>query len=352
VRVPRIALLAAHAGRGDVGGAERFFTGLRDALEAAGLNVKIVPVYNDESGFENIQQTYLRYYDLDVSDFDGVISAKAPAYVVRHPNHVCYLMHTMRVYYDMFDFSFPVPTTELRRQQRLVRAWDRAALKCPRTRRIMAIGQEVADRLARYSGLSAEVLRHPTTLKGLRPGTAFDHVFMPGRLHKWKRVELAIRAMRFVKAPIPLLISGSGEHEAELHTLAANDQRIRFIGRISDEEMADLYARSLVVTFLPQREDLGLVTLEAFKSGKPVITCADSGEPARLVQHEMSGYVSAPDPAAIGAYIDRLAADPGLAAQLGRQGEASIAGISWEVVASRLACALGFGESATACGDV
>src|ERR1700754_2246117 len=131
---PKIALLAAASSRNEIGGAERFFAGLCDALNRAGCSAELVPVLNDESGFGNIQETYLRYYDLDLSRFDGVISAKAPAYVVRHPNHVCYLMHTMRVFYDMFDFSFPIATEELKRQSRMVRAWDRAALQYPRMR--------------------------------------------------------------------------------------------------------------------------------------------------------------------------------------------------------------------------
>jgi glycosyltransferase involved in cell wall biosynthesis len=341
-----VALVAARSSRGEVGGAERFFGGLRNALQTAGLDVEIVPVYNDESGFSNIQETYLRYYDLDLSAYDGVVSAKAPAYVVRHPNHVCYLMHTMRVYYDMFDFTFPVGTNEQRRQRRLVRAWDRAALQYPRTRHVMAIGQEVADRLARYSGLGAEVVRHPTTLQGLGPGTGADYLFMPGRLHKWKRVELAIRAMRLVRAPIPLLISGTGEHEAELRALAAKDRRIRFLGRVSDEEMTSLYAGALAVLFVPQREDLGLVTLEAFESAKPVITCSDSGEPARLVAHGASGFVCPPRPAALAERIDQLAANPDRAAELGAVGRASIASISWSAVAASLVRALGFEDAA------
>jgi glycosyltransferase involved in cell wall biosynthesis len=324
----RVGLLASMSSRGEIGGAERFFTGLRDALERAGLETEIVPVYNDESGFQNIEETYLRYYDLDLSRFNGVISAKAPAYVARHPNHVCYLMHTMRVFYDMFDFSFPVATEELKRQRTLVRAWDRAALQAPRIRRRFAIGQEVADRLSRYNGL--------------RPGSGFKYLFMPGRLHKWKRVELAIRAMKFTCAPIELLISGGGEHEADLRQLAMDEPRIRFLGRVTDAELVDLYAGAMVVLFTPRYEDLGLVMLEAFEAGKPVITCTDSGEPARLVADRVSGFVCPPDPRAIAARIDELVATPGLAAALGEEGRRSVKSISWEAVSSVLIQALGF----------
>jgi glycosyltransferase involved in cell wall biosynthesis len=340
-----VALLAGLSSQGDVGGAERFFFGLRRALESAGLNVEIVRVQNNENGFHNIQETYLRYYDLDLAGFDGVVSAKAPAYVVRHPNHVCYLMHTMRSFYDMFDFSFPIQTAELRRRRRLIQAWDRSALKPPRTKRILAIGQEVADRLARHVGLAAEVLRPPTTLEGLSPESRFEHLLVPGRLHRWKRVDLAIRAVRMAKADVPLLVTGTGEHEAEIRAAAAGDPRVKFLGRVSDEALAKLYAGALAVLFTPTREDLGLVTMEAFHCGKPVITCADSGEPARLVKDGWNGFICPPEPAAIAARIDELAADHARAAELGARGRMSISVIGWDAVASRLVEALGFGRS-------
>jgi glycosyltransferase involved in cell wall biosynthesis len=96
------------------------------------------------------------------------------------------------------------------------------------------------------------------------------------------------------------------------------------------------------VLFTPQGEDLGLVTMEAFHCGKPVITCADSGEPARLVREGWNGFVCPPEPAAIAARIDELAHDRERAARLGARGRTSISAIGWESVASKLTEALGF----------
>jgi glycosyltransferase involved in cell wall biosynthesis len=338
---PKIALLAARSGSGEIGGAERFFAGLNDAFHRAGYSAELVHVYNNESNFEHIEETYLRYYDLDLSRFDGIISTKAPSFVVRHPNHICYLMHTMRVFYDMFDFSFPVRTDTLVEQRRLIQALDTAALQFPRTRQIFTIGDEVASRLSQFNGLTAKTVRHPTTLQGLRCG-AFKYLFIPGRLHKWKRVDLAIRAMRLVNSPVELIVSGIGEDADRLMTMARDNPHIRFVGRVTDEELADLYADALAVLFLPQREDLGLVTMEGFLSGKPVITCTDSGEPARLVKDGQSGFVSLPEPASIAACIDRLALHPERAAEMGENGRTSIASITWENVVQALAAGLGF----------
>jgi glycosyltransferase involved in cell wall biosynthesis len=338
-----VAIVASLSANGEQGGAERFFAGLRDALSDAGLNAEIIEVYNDESNFEQIKRSYLRFYDLDLAQYDGVISAKAPSYVVRHRNHVCYLMHTIRVFYDMFDSTFPHPTPEILQQRGLVHALDTAALRRPR--RLFAIGTEVARRLQRFNGLHASVIHHPTSLRGLHRGP-FDYFFLPGRLHRWKRPQFAIEAMRLLAGNHELVISGTGEDEAHFRALAAPDRRIRFVGRVSDEALANLYAGALAVIFTPQNEDLGLVTLEAFKSGKPVITCKDSGEPARIIQHGNTGFVCNPDATAVAAVMEELARDPGRARQMGQAGEASIADITWAKIGTSLRDALGFQDMA------
>lgn len=336
----RIALVAAVPPSGEQGGAERFFDGLSGALAANDLQVDVLKVVSDESCFERIQESYLRFYDLDLSKYDGVVSSKAPSYVVRHGNHVCYLQHTMRVFYDMFDREFPEPTPELRLQRRAVHALDTAALRRLPPRKRFAIGREVAERLERYNGLDARVMHHPSTLAGLHQG-AFRHILLPGRLHRWKRVNLAIDAMRYVNPPVELVIAGSGEDEAMLRAHAGRDARIRFTGRVSEQELTALYADALAVLFLPEREDMGLVTLEAFGAHKPVITCNDSGEPARLVRDGENGFICRPDPTAIAGAIDRLANSSELAAIMGARGAEAIADVTWQRVGQTLTAALG-----------
>ena len=336
----RIAILAPVPPSGEQGGAERFYRGLRDALSKAGADPEIVEVVSDERDFAHVQESCLRFYDLDLSWYDAVISTKAPAYLVRHPNHVCYLQHTMRVFYDMFDAEFPNPTDDLIAQRRLIQQLDSKALQPPWTRAVFTISQEVSDRLETFNGIESRVLYQASTIPGLRRGD-YRYIFMPGRLHRWKRVDLVVSAMAFVRARVELVISGTGEDEAAFRALALGDSRIRFVGRVSDEELKELYADALAVAFVPIREDFGLVTLEAFNSAKPVITCADSGEPARLVQHERTGYICDPDPQDIARCIDAFADDPDLARRMGEEGAESIADVSWSAVADELMASLG-----------
>lgn len=338
----RIAVFAVTSKLGEVGGAERFYDALTDALNARGMQAEKVDVVSDESSFDAIEESYLRFYDFDLSEFDGVISTKAPAFLVRHPNHICYLQHTMRAFYDMFDHEFPRPSKKILQQRALIHDLDSGALRYPRTKKVFVIGTEVRERLRRYNGIEAEVLYQALSLEGLRRNGRYDYVFMPGRLHSWKRVDLVIEAMKHVKAPLVLKISGTGPSEADLKDLAAGDERIRFIGRVSDTELVDLYADALAVPFVPIMEDFGLVALEALASGKPVITCVDSGEPVRLVKDGETGFVCPPNPKAIAKKLEFLYEHPDRAKTMGSSGYRSMRHITWERVSQRLLSALGW----------
>jgi len=112
------------------------------------------------------------------------------------------------------------------------------------------------------------------------------------------------------------------------------------LGRVSEEELGKLYSNALVVPFVPIREDFGLVTMEAFKSGKPVITCEDSGEPSYLIKNDETGFICKPEPQEIAEKINYLYENPEVAKKMGGKGRLSIEHITWESTAERLIDAL------------
>lgn len=331
-----IAVITIRSLNGDTGGAERLYEGLIHILNTLGVKADRVSLESDESCFEAIQETYLQFYDLALSGYDGVISTKAPSYIVRHSNHVCYLVHTMRVFYDMFDNEFPSKIKELEQQRKFIHLLDKKALSYPRVNRIFSIGNEVSKRLYKYTGLESEVLHPGLTFDDFRQGAYRNYLFLPGRLHRWKRVGLVIEAMKFVNRDIHLKICGSGEDEEILRAIAQQDERIEFLGRVPDQNLRDLYSNALAVPFTPLREDYGYVTLEAFRSKKPVITCMDSGEPAHFVKDGLNGFVCSPNPAEIARKIEWLFDNPKLAVEMGERAYESIQHITWENVGSHL----------------
>src|SRR5262249_46929065 len=219
---------------------------------------------------------------------------------------------------------------------------DTAALSSSNIKRVFAIGEEVRDRLLKFNRIPSEVLYQATTLSGFHCGRS-DYLFMPGRLHRWKRVDLVIEAMGYVRAPIKLLSSGTGDSETALKELARENENIAFLGRISDEELLEYYANALAVLFVPYNEDFGLVAIEAFHSGKPIITCSDSGQPARMTSRFQAGLICDPTPKTIATAIDFLSASPETARRLGENGRRKVAEMNWNTTAQALIAALGFG---------
>jgi glycosyltransferase involved in cell wall biosynthesis len=330
-----VAVVAPILASGERGGAEILFDEMVGGLNRCGARAEKVEVVSDESDFEALETTLRRFRALDLSRFDGVVSTKAPSFLVEHPNHVCYLQHTLRSFYDRFDDEFPSPSRSALRLRKLIHRLDRAALSPPRVKKVFAQAREVSLRLAKWNGLEVEVL-HP----GLPPGPyacrGAEYLFLPSRLHRWKRIGLLLEAMRFVRADIKLKIAGLGEEAARLRALAGTDDRIDFLGEVSRERLLGLYADALAVPFVPAGEDFGFVTVEAFASAKPVITCRDSGEPARLVRDGRTGFVCRPRPEEIAERIDRLAADRSEAAAMGARARTAIALPTWEELGRRL----------------
>lgn len=332
----KIAVVTARGSGGEEGGAERFYEALVNAFGNLGHQVEEIAVTVDEPDFDRIKRNYLACYDLDLARFDVVVSTKAPTWMLRHPRHVCYLVHTIRAFYDMFDDMFPKPWPELEQQRELIHKLDTLALASPRCREVFTIGSEVSARLMRWNGIPSTVLHPPLWRNEFNQGPQGDYFFLPGRLHEWKRVELLIDAFRKVKAPVTLKIAGTGPTEIQLREQAAGDDRIEFLGRISDSDLITLYSGALAVPFVPKREDYGYVTLEAFASGKPVITCEDSGEAASIVLAARGGHVVAPTAGALAGAFEAVARERTMAAEMGQRGLGWVSSLSWERVANAL----------------
>ena len=80
------------------------------------------------------------------------------------------------------------------------------------------------------------------------------------------------------------------------------------------------------------------MTLEAYHSHKPVITCNDSGGTLEVVEDGYTGFVTTSDPKSIAAAMDMLYEDRAKAKKMGLAGMDRIRSmnISWDHVVERL----------------
>jgi|SRR5579862_4189381 len=274
---------------------------------------------------------------------DQVITLRYPSYAVRHPRHVCWLNHTMREYYDLWDdFSGRLsPQGRLKETVRrtLIRAADTYCFTHHVTR-LFAQSAAVRTRLERWNGVSAEVLHPPAPERAYRCDSYGDFLFFVSRLTPLKRADLVLQALAKPEAAgVRMVIAGDGEDRPKLELLArALDlgSRVTFAGHLDDSALIDHLSRCRAVVFPPFQEDFGFVTVEAFASSKAVITCKDSGGPLDLVTPGETGLVVEPDPARLAAAFAEVMASRDLAERLGQAAHTRSAALTWPSVVAKL----------------
>jgi len=280
---------------------------------------------------------------VDNQAVDQVISTRYPSYAIRHPNHVCWLNHTMREYYDQWE-AFSAPLTwkgRIKEQARrtLIHAADRWLLT-RNVRRVFAQSRAVKARLERWGGIPSDVLYPPPPQRAYRSEAYGDYIFAVSRLTPLKRLSLLIEALANPEAAgIRCIIAGEGEEHASLeHAIVTRGlaSRVKLIGRIDDHQMLEHLARCRAVCFPTYDEDYGFVTVEAFASRKAVITCTDSGGPAELVVDNVTGKVCAPRPDTLAVALRELMEDQHAAERLGQTGLEQVSQMTWSNAVQRL----------------
>lgn len=312
---------------------------LTRALRDAGHDARIV--VTPDYGFGRQARAYLETWRTNVSQaaggrVDQVITLRYPSYAVRHPSHVCWLNHTMREYYDLWD-RFSAPLSRQGRMKELVRrTLIRAADRYLLTHHVTALfvqSRTIQQRLAMWPSLQSTILYPPAPNRPYRTDGYGREFFFVSRLTPLKRADLVIRALAEpAAAGVRLVVAGDGDQRPALERLAVDldvASRVSFVGRLTDDQMLDHLARCRAVVFPPLLEDFGFVTVEACASQKAVITCRDSGGPAELVQDGVSGFVCDPTPVSLAAAMQRLDADLALAERMGSAAHRTGARLTW-----------------------
>jgi glycosyltransferase involved in cell wall biosynthesis len=274
---------------------------------------------------------------------DHIISTRYPSYAVRHPSHVCWLNHTMREYYDLWErFSGPL-SARGRMKERVRRGLIHAAdshFFFWHVKRMYAQSRTVQERLRRWNRTSSEVLYPPAPQRDYRCDGYEPFMFVVSRLTPLKRVDLILDALaQPIARGVRCVIAGTGDAESALHAQAHTlglAGRVDFVGRISDASLVDYLARCRAVVFTPLQEDYGFVTAEAFASAKAVVTTTDAGGPAELVQHDAEGLVVPPAAEDLAGAIARLWDCQEDAEAMGAQAAARSATMQWRHVAEVL----------------
>jgi glycosyltransferase involved in cell wall biosynthesis len=323
------------------GGAELMADDLVAALQERGHETALVTVpFKWYPGTRVLDQAFLwRLVDLTESDgrpIDRVIATKFPAYCVRHPNKVAWVLHQFRQAYDYDRTSLGQfgESPEERATLQAIRRLDGIALG--EARRVFATSRNVADRLHRFNNVDADVLPHPPQSLPYRSGDSEGFVLSVNRLDRAKRIDLLIEAAR--REPgLKIVVTGEGPDRERLEQLASGmNGQVTFTGRVGDDELVDLYARCLAVYYAPIDEDFGMVPYEAFLSSKPVVTTNDAGGPLEVVRDRETGVVVAPDASELARACMFLRENTGEASAWGRAGKDVASRVTWDACVNAL----------------
>jgi len=327
------------------GGAEILVSELTEQLESRGYLVDVVSIPFKWYPVQDIVKQALIWRFAEVTESNGVpidmvIPTKFPSYLVKHPLKVTWLFHQHREVYDLYGTSYCSFTDDPEEQeirQTIIRM-DSKTLR--ESRNIFTISKNVSNRLERFNGIGSTPLYPPPHFAGrYHTGEFGDYALYAGRLDPLKRCDLLIESFRHVDPPARLVLAGRGpqlenlKRQAERLGLA---DRIHFAGFVPEEDLLELYAGAFAVLYAPVDEDYGYVTVEAFLSGKPVVTCHDSGGTLEFVEDDVSGYVVEPNPEAMAAAINRLYGDRRKARERGAAGRPRVEGIGWDRVIDAL----------------
>ncbi|HZT91814.1 MAG TPA: glycosyltransferase family 4 protein [Gaiellaceae bacterium] len=323
------------------GGAEVMAEDLVAALRSRGHEAELVTMpFKWYPGTRVLDQAFLwRLVDLTESDgrpIDRVIATKFPAYCVRHPHKVVWVLHQFRQAYDydrteLGQFS---ESPEDRAARRAVERLDEVALG--EARRVFATSRNVADRLERFNGIHADVLPHPPQALPYRTADPEGFILSVNRLDRAKRVDLLIEAAK-LDPSLRVVVVSDGPDRERLERLASElDGQVEFTGRVDADRLADLYARCAALYYAPLDEDFGMAPFEAFLSAKPVVTTRDAGGPLEVVRDRETGLVVAPEPAELARACAYLLAHADEARAWGAAGRAVAERVTWDACVDAL----------------
>jgi glycosyltransferase involved in cell wall biosynthesis len=155
-----------------------------------------------------------------------------------------------------------------------------------------------------------------------------------GRLKKYKRVDLVIRAFAEVNVGSATLeIAGTGDYRASLERLVKSlglEDRVKFLGFISEDDKIHLLRRAWASALASPKEGWGISNLEAAACGTPVIASNSPGIRESVIDGETGFLVAHNDSSAMAAAMRGIVQSPELVKVLGAAGRRFAQTFTWD----------------------
>jgi glycosyltransferase involved in cell wall biosynthesis len=175
--------------------------------------------------------------------------------------------------------------------------------------------------------------------KRLNMGPMDPTVLFAGRMTSQKGPDILMESIPYIlrhHGHAKFIFAGDGDMRGHLESRAHRigvSHATRFVGQQNGWGLRDFYKASDCICVPSRNEPFGIVVLEAWSAGKPVVATAKGG-PNEIVWHDVNGYKIQDNPESIAWGIGTLFHDFDHARWMGRNGRTTVeTAFSWDVIA-------------------
>lgn len=133
--------------------------------------------------------------------------------------------------------------------------------------KLLCLSEVVRDRIRKYWNMESNVIYPPVKTSKYKHADSEGYFLYISRLSRIKRTDIVLDT--FDKISDKLVVIGADEEGFEGRMKKMKN--VNYKGVISEDEKIDLLAHCEGLIYPPMEEDFGIVPIEAFASGKPVI---------------------------------------------------------------------------------
>jgi len=273
-----------------------------------------------------------------VRNFDGVMAANLPWAVIPKTSETCPLpMAALALWHLDDEFYY----------------WDHYMRALQKARVVLSNTKWASERVwpqmgvhARWAGPGADKSWADAPPRKTRDQWRLDLGLPPdapvvlsvARKSPAKRYDLVVAAVERLRADHPnatLVLVGPDEDRRPVESPA-----VRYTGPMDDQDLHDAYHNADVFTMMSESESFGMVFVEAWMRGLPVVGNRWCGPVASLIDEGKDGFLAsgAED---LSAFLQRLLTNPRLRKEFGAAGKTkTLRDHTWRACTSRVAAAL------------
>ncbi|MCD4821012.1 MAG: glycosyltransferase family 4 protein [Methanococcoides sp.] len=179
------------------------------------------------------------------------------------------------------------------------------------------------------------------------PANEICDVLFAGRLIKEKNVDMLLRSMLRIQNEFPavkLHIIGQGPEKENLLDLVEDlgiEDNVEFFDFMEYDELIGRIKSSKIFVLPSIREGFGMVVVEAFACGSPVITVKAKKNAAQYLVDMSCGCVAEPDPDAIADSIKKIVQNDPVLQEMSKAAVEKSEKYEWNNIVSELLCTYG-----------